>query len=87
MAVKAALERLGMRVKPAGSPLMDQNWDKVLFLHWPIDPALIRPLISSELEIDTFDNAAWIGITPFELTGLRVYPMPAIPGQHIDDIL
>jgi uncharacterized protein len=86
MAVKAALERLGMRV-PAGSPITDQNWDKVLFLHWPIDPALIRPLIPSELEIDTFDNAAWIGITPVELTGLRVYPMPAIPGQHIDDIL
>ena len=75
-----ALDRLGMRAKPPGSPIMEQNWDNILFLHWPVESAAIRPLSPAQLEIDTFDNTAWIGITPFELTGLRLHPMPPIPG-------
>jgi hypothetical protein len=69
-----------MRAKPPGLPIMEQNWEKILFLHWPVEPTTIRPLIPPELEIDTFDNTAWIGITPFELTGLKLHPVPAIPG-------
>ena len=66
---------------------MEQNWEKVLFLHWPFEPSIVRPLVPPDLEIDTWDNAAWIGITPFALTGLRLYPMPAIPGLSSFDEL
>ena len=59
---------------------MEQRWEKLLFLHWPIAESTIRPLIPAGLEIDTFDKSAWIGITPFRLSGLRLHPMPPIPG-------
>jgi uncharacterized protein YqjF (DUF2071 family) len=32
------------------------------------------------LDIDTFDGQAWIGITPFALTQLRLLSLPPIPG-------
>ena len=59
---------------------MEQVWEDMLFLHWPIEEALIRPLIPHALQIDTFEEKAWIGITPFRLTGLRLMSLPPIPG-------
>ena len=73
-------ERLAMRSHPLGSPLMSQNWDNLLFLHWPIEPMLLRPLIPEALEIDTFEGSAWIGITPFAATNLRLMALPPLPG-------
>jgi uncharacterized protein YqjF (DUF2071 family) len=69
-----------MRVRPEGEPVMEQTWEDLLFLHWPIEEALLRPLIPPELEIDTFEEKVWIGITPFKLTGLRLMSLPPIPG-------
>lgn len=73
-------DRLAMRARPAGRPLMHQNWGKLLFMHWRIDERLLRPLISSQLEIDTFDGSAWIGVVPFTMWGIRASFLPAIPG-------
>src|SRR5437764_11600687 len=75
-----AVDRLAMRARPEGTPVMEQAWEDLLFLHWPIDEALIRPLIPASLEIDTFEGKAWIGITPFRLTGFRLMSLPPIPG-------
>jgi uncharacterized protein len=74
------IDRLAMRAKPEGTPMMHQNWDNLLFMHWPIDPAAIRPLIPDELEIDTYEGQAWIGVTPFAMNGVRLEGLPAIPG-------
>ena len=59
---------------------MHQNWGKLLFMHWRIDEKLLRPLIPSQLEIDTFDGSAWIGVVPFTMWGIRASFLPPIPG-------
>jgi len=64
---------------PVKWPLTFQNWDRLTFLHWRYPADVIRALIPSELELDTFDGAAWIGLTPFLLTGLRPPFLPALP--------
>src|SRR5436305_11863950 len=48
-------------------------------MHWPVQPAALRPLIPPPLEIDTFDGAAWIGVTPFHMMGVRPHFVPALP--------
>jgi len=60
---------------------MYQNWGKLLFMHWRIDPQLLRPLIPAPLQIDTFDGSAWIGVVPFTMWGIRASFLPAIPGN------
>jgi len=72
--------RLAMRERPAGRPIMHQNWGKLLFMHWRIDERLLRPLIPAQLEIDTFDGSAWIGVVPFTMWGIRAAFLPPIPG-------
>src|SRR5437868_8915368 len=82
METTLALDRLAMRARPPGEAIMRQNWEDLLFLHWSVAPALLRPLVPEPLEIDTFDGKAWIGITPFRVTGLRVAALPEIPGLN-----
>lgn len=57
-----------------------QTWANLLFLHWPIDPEVLRSHLPPELEIDTFNGSAWIGIVPFEMRGatLRGFPAPSL---------
>lgn len=59
---------------------MHQTWEELLFLHWRTPKDLLRPLIPSELEIDTFEGSAWIGVTPFTMHGVRPVLAPALPG-------
>jgi hypothetical protein len=76
------LDRLALRHRPEGQPIMHQSWGKLLFMHWRIDEDLLRPLIPDELEIDTFDGSAWIGVVPFTMWDIRAFPplLPAVPG-------
>jgi len=77
-----ALDRMTIRKRPDGQPLMHQTWGKLLFMHWRIAESELRPLIPEQLEIDTFDGTAWIGIVPFTMWDIRGLPpfMPAVPG-------
>jgi uncharacterized protein len=61
---------------------MHQNWGKLHFVHWRIDEEVLRPLVPSALHIDTFENSAWIAITPFTMWDVRPFPpiAPAVPG-------
>lgn len=58
---------------------MAQSWHDLLFAHWPIDPALLRPHIPVALEIDTFNGQAWIAVVPFRMSGVRLRLTPALP--------
>ena len=40
---------------------------------------MLRRLIPSGLELDTFDGAAWVGVVPFRMTGIRARGTPALP--------
>jgi uncharacterized protein YqjF (DUF2071 family) len=40
----------------------------------------LRRLVPGFLPLDTFDETAWLGITPFVVEGLRPRGMPAVPG-------
>jgi hypothetical protein len=58
---------------------MFQAWNCLTFLHWRYPVEVIRPLLPSKIELDTFDGTAWIGLTPFIVTGLRPPGIPALP--------
>lgn len=76
------IDRIGVRDRPAGRPIMTQTWGKLLFMHWPVGESSLRPLIPKALEIDTFDGSAWIAIAPFTMWDIRALPpfIPAFPG-------
>jgi uncharacterized protein len=64
---------------PVRRPVMLQSWESLTFLHWRYEPAAIARLLPNELVLDTFDGSAWVGLTPFRLTNLRLPFGPALP--------
>jgi uncharacterized protein YqjF (DUF2071 family) len=57
---------------PASPWVMTQTWYNLLFAHWPVPAAAMQALVPPQLELDTYDGQAWIGVVPFGMT--RVYP-------------
>lgn len=43
-------------------------------------PEMLRPLVPEVLQLDLREGQAWIAVTPFRITGLRVRGMIPIPG-------
>jgi uncharacterized protein len=76
------VDRLAVRHRPKGQPVMHQDWGKLLFIHWRIEENILRPLIPASLEIDTYGDSAWIAITPFTMWDIRAFPpfVPPVPG-------
>jgi uncharacterized protein YqjF (DUF2071 family) len=72
-------DRLKMRLRPQGSPLMYQTWDSLLFMHWRVTEEVLRPLIPAALSIDQFYGSAWLAVTPFTLTNVRPIYTPPLP--------
>ncbi len=58
---------------------MYQRWHDLLFAHWPLPAESVHPLIPPELELDTFDGQAWIGVIPFWMSRVHVRGFPPIP--------
>ncbi|PYS93786.1 MAG: hypothetical protein DMF64_03200 [Acidobacteria bacterium] len=79
-AASEQIDRLSLRARPAGAPIMKQNWGKLLFMHWRIAEEALRPLIPQGLTIDTYDGSAWLAIAPFTMWDVRLSFTPPVPG-------
>jgi uncharacterized protein len=76
----SAIDRVGPTREPHRWPVMRQKWRKLLFLHWEVRPDDLRPLVPPQLELDLFDGAAYVGLVPFTMTGVRPVGLPAVRG-------
>jgi uncharacterized protein YqjF (DUF2071 family) len=47
-------------------PLLTVSGRDVLFAHWPVDPAALRPHVPDPLRVDTFDGRAWVSALALE---------------------
>jgi uncharacterized protein len=56
-----------------------QTWDDLLFAHWTVPIEALRAHLPDELEVDTFDGDAYVGLTPFKVENLRVRGLPPVP--------
>lgn len=56
------------------------RWEELLFAHWPVPAAPLASLLHPDLELDTYDGQAWLGIVPFRMAGTAPRLCPALPG-------
>lgn len=59
--------------------IMTQTWNELLFAHWPVDTANLKPFIPKQLELDLYDGMAFIGVVPFHMSHIRMRGIPPIP--------
>ena len=80
----AAPERAGSPHRPWPAPaspwLMFQRWHDLLFAHWRVPAETLRSLVPRQLPLDIFEGAAWVAVTPFWMSGVRLRGLPPFPG-------
>ncbi|MDQ5858700.1 MAG: DUF2071 domain-containing protein [Acidobacteriota bacterium] len=59
---------------------MFQRWERLLFAHWRVQALVLAPGLPSGLSLDLYDGEAWVAVTPFEITRLRLRGLPPLPG-------
>jgi uncharacterized protein YqjF (DUF2071 family) len=73
-------ERLAFRQRPFGSPIGYHRWHDLLFIHWRLPPSVLRPVVPSGLDIDSWEGDAWLGLVAFDMSGVRPWWSPSLPG-------
>jgi uncharacterized protein YqjF (DUF2071 family) len=58
---------------------MFMRWCDLAFLHWPVPSESLLPHLPPDLELDTFEGQAWIGVVPFRMEDVHHRGLPAIP--------
>lgn len=54
-----------------------QEWNDALFLHWKVKPEQLVSFIPDSLEVDLFDDCAWISFVAFDMQSVRPRNVPA----------
>jgi len=57
---------------------MIHRWETLTFLHHPVEPEAVQRLLPEGLEVDAFEDRAWVGLVPFAMK-IRVPPIPFLP--------
>lgn len=57
---------------------MLHRWDRVTFLHWRFAPNIVQRLLPPGLTVETFGDAAWVGLVPFFMK-VRIPHLPTVP--------
>lgn len=74
--------RLAMRQRPAGTPLLYQQWGDLLFMHWPVPVVVLQPHLPPRLQLDTYDGMAWLAVVPFRMWDVHTRFTPPLPGTR-----
>jgi len=46
-------------------PIMLHRWERLTFLHWSFEPAIVQRLLPNWLTVETYEDRAWVGLVPF----------------------
>jgi uncharacterized protein len=72
---------------PMAPWIMTQRWNDLLFLHYSLAPEVVRALVPEFLTLDTYNQRAWVSVTPFWISHLRPPGVPSLPWlSHFSEI-
>ena len=58
------------------------NWINPLLFSWPVDDAVLEPMLPPGLVIDRWQGRAYISLVGLRFEGLRVLGIPALPRRY-----
>ena len=64
---------------PDGAWIMTQSWHDLLFAHCPVSTDLLRAAVPPGLELELFDQQAWVGVIPFHMSNVAPRGVPWVP--------
>ena len=74
------MDRLAPTRRPARAAQGTQRWHELLFSHWEVDAARLKPLVHPRLTIDTFEGKAYLGVVAFTMQKVQPWSwLPRVP--------
>ena len=64
---------------PVQRAVMVQTGENLVYLHWAYEPEQVQSLLPKGLLVDTFAGNAYVGLIPFQMRGIGVPHLPAVP--------
>lgn len=65
--------------RPLSRTVLTQSWQDLAFLHWPVEPASVAPLLPAGTRPDLHDGSTWVGLIGFTMVGLGFARLPGVP--------
>lgn len=65
--------------RPVRRAVFTQHWGDLAFLHWPVDPAAVAPLLPPGTTPDLHDGVTWVGLVPFAMSRVGILGTPPLP--------
>ncbi|MFE5909515.1 YqjF family protein [Streptomyces wedmorensis] len=59
--------------------LLTQSWLDLAFLHWPVEPAEVAPLLPGGTVPDTLDGVTYVGLVAFRMHRVGWFRLPGLP--------
>lgn len=70
---RGAAEQLIAKRKLRFRFMKHDSWENALFVHWPVEPAVVAALLPPGLEPDLLDGTAWVGLVLLTERGVSAY--------------
>lgn len=67
------MDRLAPTRRPSRAAQGTQRWHGLLFSHWEVPAAVLRPLVPASLELDAFEGRHYVGVVAFSMQNVRPY--------------
>src|SRR5215212_7393217 len=81
------MDRIAPTRRPEDRPAGFQRWRHLLFLHWEVPAAAVQALLPAELDVDTFEGRAYVGVVPFTMRDVSPWWSPSVPGiSNFDEL-
>ncbi|MEU3688433.1 YqjF family protein [Streptomyces narbonensis] len=61
------------------SPLLTQSWLDLAFVHWPVDPDVVAPLLPAGTVPDTLNGVTYVGLVAFRMHRVGWFRLPGVP--------
>lgn len=58
---------------------MQQDWNRISFVHWAVDPSVVAPLLPRGTRPDVLDGATYVGLIPFDMRHAGFGRGPTVP--------
>jgi uncharacterized protein YqjF (DUF2071 family) len=62
-----------------GPRIMQQDWNRITFVHWAVDPGMVAPLLPPHTRPDVLDGVTYVGLIPFDMQRAGFGRGPAVP--------
>lgn len=74
------MDRLAPTRRPERRAQGSQRWHELLFVHWEVPEAVLRPHVHARLALDHFEGRCFLGLVAFTMQAVRPYRwLPSFP--------